>query len=227
MNRQTNEGFRPTSELATQELPSRLSARQRLLLAVAGGVGCLLIAATVYAVATQPTDLSRPDSAPGSSTPAATSTHTPTPTPTPASSAPPEQFTDTEAELTIDGFLATVASAAFTADDLGVLEGVAAGAILEEIRSEQLELDVNGWTKRGEARVESVTVVDMLPDAAPPTATVTACVDSSDVRFYDSANKPLFADAPTSPRALNTFTLTLENSAWRVTSRTFPDNPTC
>lgn len=221
MNRRPDEAFRPPSEPATERLSSRSKARRPLLLATIGVAGCLLIAATVYAVAAQSPDTSGQGNPPGAPTPA------PTRAPTPVSSAPPEQFTDTEAELTIDGFLTTVASATFTADNLDVLEGVAAGAILEEIRSEQLELEVNGWTKRGEPRVETVSVNDVLPDATPPTATATACIDSSDVRFYDNANKPLYAATPTSPRALNTFTLTLENSSWRVTSRTFPDNPTC
>ncbi|GAB3616268.1 hypothetical protein GCM10027416_08250 [Okibacterium endophyticum] len=149
------------------------------------------------------------------------------PAPTSTVAAAPGDLTEEDAEQTLAVFLTALSTADVTADDLTALSGVAGEAMLEEIRAERLELEVNGWTIEGESVLESVTITGVDDGAVPPTVTALACVDSSTVTILDHGGNPISADGPSSPRALNLFTLTFEDSLWKVTARTFPDDPTC
>ncbi|MGO1235389.1 MAG: hypothetical protein ACTMIH_08630 [Microbacterium gubbeenense] len=100
---------------------------------------------------------------------------------------------------------------------------IAADAFQEEIESEWLELTSSGWTITGERRVDDLEITDLGDD----TATIVACIDSSDVTLVDAAGDPVGSESAGPARAQHVFTLAKDDGAWRVTDRTFPDDPTC
>lgn len=100
---------------------------------------------------------------------------------------------------------------------------IAADAFQEEIESEWLELSSSGWSITGERVVNELEITD-LDDR---TATIVACIDSSDVALIDAAGHPVGSESAGPVRAQHIFTLAKHDGAWRVTDRTFPDDPTC
>ena len=100
---------------------------------------------------------------------------------------------------------------------------IAADAFQEEIESEWLELASSGWTLSGERRVTDLEITEHEGNVA----TVVACIDSSDVTLVDASGDAVGSDSARAPRASHIFTLVREDSVWRVTDRTFPDDPTC
>lgn len=105
--------------------------------------------------------------------------------------------------------------------------GIAGEDLIEEAEADLLELESNGWERTGAPVVVSVMVTEQEQDAAPPTATVEACIDSSDVQVLDASGEPLPKD-PGAARALNIYHLEQnEDGSWIVASRTFPSNPSC
>jgi hypothetical protein len=173
-----------------------------------------------------------------SGSPAAKSSNTSPPTSAPEPSKTAGQPTTGAANPTqiagaVSSFLETVAEAtAVPRDDALELEtelaGVATGPILLEIENQRQELEVNGWTISGEPSVVSVNVEDSDLRSSPATATVSACIDSTEVTTVDSSGEPLQTTAPAPrKRAINIYTLEFASGEWRVASRTFPDNPKC
>lgn len=107
------------------------------------------------------------------------------------------------------------------------LEDAARGAIREEVANDKQELQANGWSRRGNATVESVTVVSSDITTDPATSIAHACVDSSKVVTLDADKKPVGSSGTGVQRALNIFTLHYISDEWRVVARSFPDNPAC
>lgn len=157
-----------------------------------------------------------------------------TPSPRPTETAPPAQSPAEPGELSsataksvLTGFLKGVSvTSADPADGLADLEGLATGAILAELENDRLELEDNGWTRTGADSVVSLEVTSFQPNAQPQTATVAACIDSSAVALLDAAGKPI-ASGSGEKRSVNIYTLVLEEGAWRVADRTFPDEAAC
>ncbi|TBN57991.1 DUF4101 domain-containing protein [Glaciihabitans arcticus] len=146
---------------------------------------------------------------------AAQPTATPEPTLVPATDV---GITPVMADLAVAGFLTAVATT--PASDL---PKVASGAILEDLQNEAQELEANGWTRTGRAKVDGVKVTSS--NEAAGTATVVACVDSSKVATLDENGDRLAA--PATARALNIYSLSRSDGFWRVVSRTFPDETAC
>jgi hypothetical protein len=109
----------------------------------------------------------------------------------------------------------------------GELEDAARGAIRAEVENDKQELKANGWSRRGNATVETVTIISSDITSDPATTIAHACVDSSKVVTLDADKKPVGASGASVQRALNIYTLHYMSDEWRVVARSFPDNPTC
>lgn len=178
-----------------------------------------------------------PTPSPATPIPSPTAAQTPTPTPTGTSSstgtaAPPVttqgRIDNDDAEELVGSYVERAATA--DPDDPHAAEQVAAIAgdgIIAELQADLLELDSNGWTRTGTPRVVSASVTEQDDTVDPPTATVEACIDSSDVRVIDSAGDPL-PTSPASARALNLYTVSQQDDgSWILVSHSFPNDPAC
>ncbi|AMB57553.1 lipase chaperone [Microterricola viridarii] len=214
--------------------PHKSSARRRIITAIAA-LAALAIAAAAWVALTQsptptatgPVASSRPstatEGAPAQS-PAATAPAAPAPTAGAAAPLTPETVADTVTTL--------VTAAAELSPDATEppeqLAAVASGAILDEIKNDQLELQANGWTRTGTPKVLDVTIVSSDTTSTPATVVTQACIDSSDVQTLDSDGASLQGAGTAGPhRALNIFTFEQSGTSWRIIARSFPDETTC
>lgn len=177
-----------------------------------------------------------PEPTPGEVTPSAPPS-TPAPSPAPAPTVPAGPFTPVIGELEPEG-AARLAQAAVTVpaadridDRDGLLDAfadIAAGAYLEELEAQWLELHVNGWTSSGAPKVAEVDIVAIDEGASPARAEVAACVDSGDILILDADGEPVGTRDDTKARARHLLTLERAgNGPWLVVSRTFADDPVC
>ncbi|MFO7690903.1 MAG: hypothetical protein R6W83_10195 [Cryobacterium sp.] len=141
-------------------------------------------------------------------------------TPTPL---PPEQ-----AKAAVKKFLdsSVAVDPAAPAPD-AVLGDAASGSILAEIENDTQELEANGWTRKGTATIEAMTIVSSDSSTDPATVVAQVCVDSSKVLTLDHSGEPVGSSGSTVQRALNIYTLHYIAGVWKVVARTFPDNPDC
>ncbi|WP_018154886.1 IMS domain-containing protein [Demetria terragena] len=103
-----------------------------------------------------------------------------------------------------------------------VFDPVATGDFLAELKARRSELQTNGWTEQGGVEVVSVKVTPRSNGKA----TVTACLDQSEVRVIDANGKRLPASSV--PRAQHIYDLTQRSDkSWRITAHRFPNDPTC
>jgi hypothetical protein len=207
------------SSTSRRTLRHALIAAGGLLLGTAGSV------AVVLAVNGGPSETAaaRPSGTPA---PAASAE----PTPAPSSPADADDATGAileadAAETVLTDYFETVNALSEPAD-LEAASAVATGAALAEIEAQLLEFEVQEWSLQGEPRFEDITVLKSDLEGAPPTATVSVCVDSTDVKLLQSDGSPV-ASIEGPRRAVNLYTLAFEDDAWRVLDHTFPDDPTC
>ncbi|PPL19885.1 hypothetical protein [Microterricola pindariensis] len=209
------------------------SVRRRILTALAA-LAVLAVAATAWVALTQ----SAPTSTAGPLASARPSAATPVPTPTASApaAATPAPPAGVAAPLTPEAVADTVTTLVTAAAELSPnateapdqLTAVASGAILDEIKNDQLELQANGWTRTGTPQVLNVTIVSSDTTATPATVVAQACVDSSDVQTLDSDGASLQgAGSAGSHRALNLFTFEQSGDSWRIIARSFPDETAC
>jgi hypothetical protein len=157
---------------------------------------------------------------------APTSTPDPTASPAPA----PTPVTGDLDEDTADVVLANYFQALDTLtedDDLGDLTTVVAGSAFDELEAQLMEFETREWTITGETRYEDVEIVEADLGSKTPTAILSVCVDSSDVTIVASDGSPVVPAAAGERRALNLYSLTHTDGAWRVVSHSFPDDPQC
>ncbi|WP_221585059.1 ARC6/PARC6 family protein [Microbacterium sp. G2-8] len=103
------------------------------------------------------------------------------------------------------------------------LSDAVAGSYLAELEAQDAELAENGWTLEGDPVVESVEILSHHGRDA----SVRACIDSSDVVMRDDAGDPVGSLDARSVRAASVFDFVREKGVWRITARSFPDDPTC
>lgn len=157
---------------------------------------------------------------------------TPTVTATPAPAADPTETGELDEESAVDA-IETALAAPFatvgTSDDLAeLLKNVAVDAYAAELEAQWQELISQGWTIDGSPSLVSAEVTDLDAGAGTPTASVTACVDSSEVTISDAAGDQVGDPAATEPRALHLFTLIQgSDDVWRISAHSFPNDPTC
>jgi hypothetical protein len=219
----------------TSGLPRPPRRRRRALVAALSAALALPLGLAAWAALPAPTDEAagaapRGASAHDTMSAAAPVGATPSGKPPVASAPAPQGALNKElATTTVQGFLDLVAAADPKSHRLAAqLSAVARGAIVDEIGNEQQELESNGWTQRGKATVKSVTILSTDLSATPPTAVAQACIDSSHVVTLDASGKPLGGTDPAASRAaLNIYSLQQDGGTWRITARTFPDNPAC
>lgn len=103
------------------------------------------------------------------------------------------------------------------------LSSVLTGSALEEFDAQALE-----WTRDGTHTTGSPTLEDVhiLSDDGAGNVTVSACVDSSNVRVLNDAGTAL-TDDTTMTRALTYFQFVKDGGAWKLSGFSFPDDPTC
>ena len=103
------------------------------------------------------------------------------------------------------------------------LSSVLTGSALEEFDAQALE-----WTRDGTHTTGSPTLEDVhiLSDDGAGNITVSACVDSSNVRVLNDAGTAL-TDDTTMTRALTYFLFVKDGGAWKLSGFSFPDDPTC
>ena len=103
------------------------------------------------------------------------------------------------------------------------LSSVLTGSALEEFDAQALE-----WTRDGTHTTGSPTLEDVhiISDDGAGNITVSACVDSSNVRVLNDAGTAL-TDDTTMTRALTYFQFVKDGGAWKLSGFSFPDDPTC
>src|SRR5699024_6327746 len=107
------------------------------------------------------------------------------------------------------------------------VSAVAGKRFISELEASLLELESQGWTLSGTPDVVLVRITSRDRNTTPPTVTIEACIDSSDVHTLDSNGDPLPTD-PSSARALNSYVLSQQdNGTWLITSHSFPPDPSC
>ncbi|WP_314649393.1 hypothetical protein [uncultured Microbacterium sp.] len=165
---------------------------------------------------------------PGSQSAAASATPNAVPPVAPPTTAP--QATADEVGGAAEQLLASVLPVVTTVADgdvdavLTSLAAVASPAFLSGIEAERAELEDQGWTRTGEVRIDGVETLAYDATAAPSTATVRACLDSSDVVIHDADGNVVPGG---SPRAWNIYTLEQADGAWKIIRQTFADDPAC
>jgi hypothetical protein len=191
----------------------------------------IAIGVTVAFALTTPSDDGTPGADPPS-TASSTASPTPTVTSTPAPAGPTTAvgtIDDDEALVTIETALAAPIGTAGTAADLAaVLKDVAVDSYAAELEAQWQELVSQGWSITGTPVLVSSTVTSMNSDSDPPTAEITACIDSSAVTLLDADGDPIGDDSAKTPRALHLFTLVQgPDDIWRIATHSFPNDPTC
>jgi predicted lipid-binding transport protein (Tim44 family) len=162
--------------------------------------------------------------------PAATATPSAVPTPDVTRSPAPEAASEDLTEDTADIVLADYFEAmdALEADtDVETIAPLVTGDALDEVESQLIEFESRNWSLEGETRYEDLQVLEADLDAETPTATVSVCVDSSDVTLVSADGSPVVDDPADVRRAINIYELAYTDGAWRVTSHTFPNDPQC
>ena len=103
------------------------------------------------------------------------------------------------------------------------LSSVLTASALEEFDAQALE-----WTRDGTHTTGSPTLEDVhiLSDDGAGNVTVSACVDSSNVRVLNDAGTAL-TDDTTMTRALTYFQFVKDGETWKLSGFSFPDDPTC
>ncbi|MDO8383766.1 MAG: hypothetical protein Q7T17_12420 [Microbacterium sp.] len=202
----------------------RRRRRLRLWLWALVAVAAVGTAATVAVFALDPavTDAgAQPSLADAKPTPSVSATPVAPPTPT-----EPGALDDQSAQTVLETVLTAVATTPSSADPTAVLANVAEGSYLNELAAQFQELDANGWTMVGEPVVESTVVTSLNLEAAPATATVSACIDSSGVTMLDSAGVPFVGQS--TPRSTHLFGVSQgADGSWKITSHRFPDDAAC
>ena len=103
------------------------------------------------------------------------------------------------------------------------LSSVLTASALEEFDAQALE-----WTRDGTHATGTPTLEDVhiISDDGAGNITVSACVDSSNVRVLNDAGTAL-TDDTTMTRALTYFQFVKDGEAWKLSGFSFPDDPTC
>ena len=103
------------------------------------------------------------------------------------------------------------------------LSSVLTASALEEFDAQALE-----WTRDGTHATGTPTLEDVhiISDDGAGTITVSACVDSSNVRVLNDAGTAL-TDDTTMTRALTYFQFVKDGETWKLSGFSFPDDPTC
>jgi len=108
-----------------------------------------------------------------------------------------------------------------------VVGDIAGSAVQQELANQLAELKANGWTLSGDPTVKSAEVVSKDLNAAPPTVTVKACVDSTSVVTLDHDGQRVGSVAP-APPAYNIYKMQQQaDNSWLLVSHSFPANPAC
>jgi hypothetical protein len=103
---------------------------------------------------------------------------------------------------------------------------IASQAILSELEAERLEFETEGWSRSGTYRVDGVEVLDYTESGESASATIRACLDSSEIVVRRSDGSVVEPGAD-SQRAWNVYVLERTDDAWRFVGRTFTDDPAC
>lgn len=165
------------------------------------------------------------------STPGAASP-TPQVTATPAPAGPPTvagELDDDEALVTIETALAAPIGTVGTSADLeALLKDIAVDSYAAELEAQWQELISQGWSIKGSPTLVTSEVTSLTSDSDPPTAQITACIDSSAVSILDANGDPIGDASAKTPRALHLFTLVQgSDEIWRIANHSFPNDPTC
>ena len=103
------------------------------------------------------------------------------------------------------------------------LSSVLTASALEEFDAQALE-----WTRDGTHATGTPTLEDVhiISDDGAGNITVSACVDSSNVRVLNDAGTAL-TDDTTMTRALTYFQFVKDGETWKLSGFSVPDDPTC
>ena len=103
------------------------------------------------------------------------------------------------------------------------LSSVLTGSALEDFDAQAFE-----WTRDGTHTTGTPTLEDVhiLSDDGDGNITVSACVDSSNVRVLNDAGTAL-TDDTTMTRALTYFQFVKDGETWKLSGFSFPDDPNC
>lgn len=152
-----------------------------------------------------------------------------TTTPTPGPVSADETVEVERAESVATSLVSIVDEIGQRADGSAVgAEAIATGFVLGEIQAkarEQLDL---GYTQVGEAVITSITASDVKLDGAPPTMTLTVCIDVSKIDVLDAAGNSLEGSLynPGHPVA-HVYGAEFIGDTWKISSHDIPDQQAC
>ncbi len=202
--------------------------RRRAAVALAALVGAGAIAAIAIAIGTSvPAErTAQPGDDAAAAEPSATPLALPTPTPAPLG----DEASSEQAAVASVEALVTATNEVLQRADGGTegLDAVAVGFVKGEVEALALERSKMGYTQVGQARITSTTVDSIDLAAAPPTAQLSVCIDTSDIDVLD-ANGDSVADQLYRPGhpVLNRYGLVYTDGLWRVSTHDIPDGATC
>lgn len=156
------------------------------------------------------------------STPAPLPTHA---APTPASTGSPSPVGGEGDEL-VTPFLSAEAAARENTKATVRFADVATGDALKDVEANAVALQESGLTQVGKPVIVSTEVTKLDESTAPPSATVSVCLDYSkvDMRAPDGTT---VKDSSVKQRVATIMTLVEVKGSWLVSDRTFPDSPNC
>ena len=101
-------------------------------------------------------------------------------------------------------------------------------SVLTASALEEFDAQAREWTRDGTHATGTPTLEDVhiISDDGAGNITVSACVDSSNVRVLNDAGTAL-TDDTTMTRALTYFQFVKDGETWKLSGFSFPDDPTC
>jgi hypothetical protein len=198
-----------------------MNARAKGLLAAAGAL--VIVGAVVVALVVS--------SQPGQSNPQGPASQ-PSPTPVPSVVPPttqpgaPTAEVEDAAENLISSVLVVTTNVVNGDIDfvLDSLKSAALPTFLSGVEAERMELEDQGWTRTGSAKIDALETLSYDAEKTPPSLTLRACVDTSDVVIRNADGDVVTGGAT---RSWNIYELQQVDGNWMIVGQTFSDDPAC
>ncbi len=147
------------------------------------------------------------------------------PAPQPDSTQDPQVATE-DATVILRRFLELSDAAYQDPDAAFSLEGVANGAAASEVESTLAEFRTVGYRQVGGVAVDEVSLLDSDLGGDPPSLTLSACIDATQVAIDDEHGQRVRAPS-SQARSLHHYDIAFDGERWQVISHGFPDDADC
>lgn len=106
------------------------------------------------------------------------------------------------------------------------LQGTASGSAASEVEAVVSEFASSGLRQRGEVQVLEADLEDAVLDGDPPSLTLLACLDASQISVIDADGEVVRPRTPGS-RSLHRYDLVHQEERWRIVRHDLPDDADC